>query len=208
MSIAEEYEQERKKLELDRRLDWSTFSRDFIAVGEKLEPMTVQIWFDLLAIESPLLRSGQPTVDVIVDYIWRNKASRPSNKWLEFIQVFLLRRRVIKTIKDGKEGPALLHVIYEHVKSSLDEFPSTAGEKSRKRSNSMSPISGEASMIDELANRYGTNPEEVLKMPVRRAFALQRTIRASTIPGYKLLEPDSLRAIKSKFLNSINDGNE
>jgi hypothetical protein len=208
MSIAEEYEQERKKLELDRKLDWSTFSRDFIAAGEKLEPMTVQIWFDLLAIKSPLLYGGQPTVDVLTDYVWRNKASRPSNKWLILWGVYWLKKRIIRTIMKEDEGPALIHVIHEHVKSSLDEFPSVSGTKSRKRSNSMSPISGEASMIDELAHRYGTNPEDVLKMPVRRAFALQRIIRSTTIPGYKLLEPDSLRAIKSKFLNNINNGTE
>ena len=61
-------------------------------------------------------------------------------------------------------------------------------------------------MVDEIASRYSINPEEVLKMPLRRAFALQRTMRMATITDYKLLEPQSLRDIKSKYLNSLNNG--
>jgi len=61
-------------------------------------------------------------------------------------------------------------------------------------------------MIDELATRYSLHPDDILQMPLRKAFSLQRTIRLSTIPGYKLLEADSLRELKSKYLNSLNNG--
>ena len=206
MDIAAEYEREREELELNRSLDWSTFSRDYIAVGEKLEPMTLQTWFDLLALKSPLLYGTTPTIDVITDYIWRHKVKKPSHKWVEFCMVYWLRRKVIKAIKLEEEGFALLHVIHQHVKNSIDEFPTEAGQKARKKVNSMSSVSGEASMVDEIAHRYSMHPEDALKMPLRRAFALQRTIRTSTIPGYKLLEPDSIRAIKSEYLNSLNNG--
>jgi len=206
MDIVAEYEREREELELNRSLDWSTFSRDYIAVGEKLEPMTLQTWFDLLALKSPLLYGTTPTIDVITDYIWRHKEKKPSHSWLVFWMIYWLRRRVIKAIKSEEEGFALLKVIHQHVKNSIDEFPTEAGQKARKKVNSMSSVSGEASMVDEIAHRYSMHPEDVLKMPLRRAFALQRTIRTSTIPGYKLLEPDSIRAIKSEYLNSLNNG--
>jgi hypothetical protein len=206
MTIAEEYEKEREELELNRSLDWSTFSRDYIVAGVKLEPMTLQTWFDLLALKSPLLYGRMPTLDVLADYIWRNKGKKPSNRLLKYWQLSRLKRKVFKLLKNEEEGIALLSVIHKHVKNSLDEFPSEANQKSTRKTNSMSSVSGEASMIDEIAHRYSLHPEEVLKMPLRRAFALQRTIRVSTIPGYKLLEPDSIRAIKSEYLNSVNNG--
>ena len=42
MDIAQQYKEEREKLELNRILDWSTFSKDYIVAGEKLNPMTVK----------------------------------------------------------------------------------------------------------------------------------------------------------------------
>ena len=206
MDIAAAYEKEREELELNRSLDWSTFSRDYIVAGIKLEPMTLQTWFDLLALKSPLLYGKTPTLDVLTDYIWRNKGKNPSNRLIVFWQLSRLKRKVFKLLKNEVEGIALLRVIHQHVKNSLDEFPSEANQKSTRKVNSMSSVSGEASMVDEIAHRYSMNPEDVLKMPLRRAFALQRTIRVSTIPGYKLLEPDSIRAIKSEYLNSLNNG--
>ena len=206
MNIAQEYQEEREKIELNRTLDWSTFSKDYIVAGEKLKPMTVQVWFDLLAIKSPLLYSDEPTVEAIVDYIWRNSSRYSASGWLKEWRIFRLYRRVTKSIKNKKEGASLVYVLCEHIKTSLDEFPTDQSTATSKKVNSLPIISGEASMVDELASRYSIHPEEVLAMPLRRAFSLQRTIRMSTIPGYKLLEPDSLRAIKSKYLNSLNNG--
>ena len=205
MDIAQEYQEEREKLELNRILDWSTFSKDYIVAGEKLKPMTVQVWFDLLAIKSPLLYSDEPTVEAIVDYIWRNSSRYSAYGWLKEWRIFWLYRRVIKSIKKKKEGASLVYVLCEHLKDSLDEFPIDQSTATSKKVNSLPVISGEASMIDELASRYSIHPDDVLAMTLRRAFSLQRTIRMSTIPGYKLLEPDSLREIKSKYLNQLNN---
>ena len=206
MDIAQQYKEEREKLELNRILDWSTFSKDYIVAGEKLKPMTVQVWFDLLAIKSPLLYSDEPTVEAIVDYIWRNSNRYSASGWFKEWRIFWLYRRVIKSIKKKKEGASLVYVLCEHLKDSLDEFPIDQSTATSKKVNTLPVISGEASMIDEMASRYSIHPEDVLAMTLRRAFSLQRTIRMSTIPGYKLLEPDSLRAIKSKYLNSLNNG--
>lgn len=208
MTIAEQYQAERGKLEINRQLDWSTFSKDYIVAGETLVPMTVQTWFDMLAIKSPMIHSNEPGVDAIIDYIWRNSQRHTENKWLREWRLFWLQRRVIKTLKNKSEGAALIMVLSEHLKSSLDEFPIDSGKATQKKRNSMPAVAGEASMIDELAHRYSLHPDEVLNMPLRRAFSLQRTIRISTIPGYKLLEPDSLRAIKSKYLQSLNHGHQ
>ena len=206
MDIAQQYQAEREKLELNRILDWSTFSKDYIVAGEKLNPMTVQVWFDLLALKSPMIYGDEPTVEAIVDYIWRNSNRYSASGWFKELRIFWLYRRVIKSIKKKKEGASLVYVLCEHLKDSLDEFPIDQSTATSKKVNSLPVISGEASMIDEMASRYSIHPEDVLAMPLRRAFSLQRTIRMSTIPGYKLLEPDSLRAIKSKYLNSLNNG--
>jgi hypothetical protein len=206
MNIAQEYQEEREKIELNRTLDWSTFSKDYIVAGEKLKPMTVQVWFDLLALKSPMIYGDEPTVEAIVDYIWRNSVRYKESGWIKDWRVFWLYRRVFKSIKNTADGMDMVAVLCEHLKTSLDEFPTDQSTATSKKVNSLPVISGEASMIDELASRYSIHPEDVLAMTLRRAFSLQRTIRMSTIPGYKLLEPDSLRAIKSKYLNSLNNG--
>jgi len=206
MTIAEEYQAERERLELNRQLDWSTFSKDYIVAGEKLKQMTVQTWFDLLALKSPMLYKEEPTLESIVDYVWRNSTRFTENYWLKEWRVFWLYRRVLKSVRKTSDGMDMVATVYEHLKSSLDEFPTDTNGSSSGNTNKISPVSGEASMVDELATRYSMNPEDVLKMPLRRAFSLQRTIRLSTIPGYKLLEADSIRAIKSKYLQSLNNG--
>jgi hypothetical protein len=205
MTIAEKYQAERERLQLNRTLDWSTFSREFIAAGETLKPMTVQVWFDLLAIKSPILSAEGLTAEAVTDYVWRNCKRHTRRIWLKEWRLYWLQRRIEKAIDDEAECEALLNVIFDHVKDAFDEFPSSSGASTRQV-NSMSGTSGEAAMLDEIAHRYGMNPQDVLKMPLRRAFALQRTIRLATIPEYKLLEPDSLRAIKSEYLNSLNNG--
>ncbi len=205
MTIAEKYQSERERLELNRTLDWSTFSREFIAAGETMVPMTVQVWFDLLAVKSPILSAEGITLDSVTDYVWRNCKRHTGQTWIKEWRLYWLQRRIEKALSKESSADALLTVIFDHVKESFDEFPSSPGATSRQV-NSMPGASGEASMVDEIASRYGMNPTDVLKMPLRRAFALQRTIRLATIPEYKLLEPDSLRAIKSEYLNNLNNG--
>lgn len=205
MTVQEEYQAERDRLELNRILDWSTFSREFIVAGEKLVPMKVQDWFDLIAIGSPMMCMKEPTVEGLVDYIWRHSARKTNNPILKFWRLFWLERRILKALSNETEAEAMIHVVSEHLKSSLDEYPEDAGSSKNKRSNSMSSVAGETCMIDEIASRYSMNPDDVLKMPLRRAFALQRTMRMATVPEYKLLEPKSLREIKSKYLNSLNN---
>ena len=189
-------------------LDWSTYRKDYIVAGETLKPMTVQNWFDLLSIKSPLLFSAEPTFSSIVDYVWKNSGRFTTKKWLAEWRLFWLQRRVIKSLRHKVNGLAMVLVLMEHIKTSLDEFPTDSSNATSKKVNSMPVVSGEASMIDELASRYSIHPDEVLQMPLRRAFSLQRTIRISTIQGYKLLEADSLRALKSKYLNSLNNGQQ
>lgn len=205
MTIAEKYQSERERLELNRTLDWSTFAREFKAAGEVLKPMTVQVWFDLLAVKSPILTGEGLTEEALIDYIWRNCKRHTRNRTLKEWRLFWIQRRVDKALRDDDEAEALFKVVFTHVKETFDEFPSTSNATASQR-NAMPSASGEAAMLDEIAHRYGISPEEVLKMPLRRAFALQRTIRMATIPNYKLLEPDSLRAIKTEYLNSLNNG--
>ena len=204
MTIFDEYENERERLERNRALDWSTFKVEYIVAGESLEPMTVQTWFDLLALNSPFLVGRNPTIEAVVDYIWRHSPKRTDSRLLREWRLFWLDHKVRKSLK--KEEDLVVDVIRQHLQSQIDEFPSDARQAGTAKNNSMSSVSGEASMIDEIAHRYALHPDEVLDMPLRQAFALQRTIRISTIPDYKLLEPDSLREIKSRYIQSLNNG--
>jgi len=206
MTIAEEYQAEREKLELNRALDWSTFSQEYIAAGEVLEPMTVQVWFDLLALKSPIIMAETPTLESIVDYVWRNCKRHTKNSILKKWRLFWIQRKIEKCLANREQASCLTLVLFEHIKNSFDEFPVDASQATSKKTNSMPSVAGEAALVDEIASRYAIHPDEVLTMPLRRAFTLQRTIRTCTIPEYKLLEPESLRAIKSKYLNNLNNG--
>lgn len=206
MDITEQYQKERDSIELNRSLDWSTFGAEYTVAGEPLGMMTVQTWFDLLAIGSPLITSDVPTVAALVDYIWRNSQRHTDKPWLRLWRLWRLERRVIKELSNEDTAEPLLTVTLEHVKNSIDEFPLSGCAGGTRTTNSLSQYSGDASMVDEIAHRYSLHPDEVLSMPLRKAFSLQRVIRISTIPDHKILEPESLRAIKSKYLNQLNNG--
>ena len=208
MDITEQYQKERANIELNRSFDWSTFGNEYTAAGEPLGLMTVQTWFDLLAVGSPLITSDVPTVESLVDYIWRNSQRHTDMPLLRLWRLWRLERRVIKELSNSETAEPLLTVTLEHVKNSIDEFPLSGGAGGTRTTNSLSQYSGDASMIDEIAHRYSLHPDDVLAMPLRKAFSLQRVIRISTIPDHKILEPESLRAIKSTYLNQINNGQE
>ena len=118
----------------------------------------------------------------------------------------MIERRVAKDLKKKETAEALIEVVLDHINTSLNEFPSSVSSARQSRTNSVSMYSGDASMIDEIASRYSMHPDEVLKLPLRKAFSLQRVIRVTTIPDYKMLEPESLRAIKTKHLQQLNNG--
>ena len=206
MNIAEKYTAERNRLEQNRSLDWSSYKREFTAAGELLQPLTVQNWFDLTLAQSAVITGDALTVDSVIDYIWRNSARHTGNRYLKEWRLYFLQRRVEKAFNAEDSAAALIKVIFEHVKEAFDEFPQamSGGESGAK--NAMPAVTGEAQMLDEIAHRYGMRPQDVLQMPLRQAFALQRTIRLATIPEYKLLEPQSLRTIKSEYLQGLNNG--
>lgn len=203
MNLSEKYSKEREQLELNRSLDWSTMSREYIAAGETLEPITVQVWFDLLVLKSPLLCGGDITVESVVDYVWRNSKRRTASKLRKAWRLYWIQHRIEKELDKDESAEQLMSVIYEHIKVSFDEYPEALSLRTKKN-NSMPSAAGETQMLDEIGHRYGIDPREVLSMSLRQAFALQRTIRINTIEGYKLLEPESLRAIKSEFLKTKN----
>jgi len=205
MTIPEQYEQERQKLETNRSLDWSTFRKEFFAAGEELMPMTVQTWFDLLLVQSPIVMNQEITVESVIDYIWRNCKRYTDVKILKEWRLYWLQKRVLKCLSKPETSESMVRVVCQHVEDSFAEFPECKDTAMAAGNNTMSGISGEASMLDEIAHRYGMNPMDVLSFPLRRAFSLQRTIRTALIPEYKLLEPASLREIKSQYLNSINN---
>lgn len=204
MTIAEKYQAERERIELNRVLDWSTMGAEHKVLGEKLEPMTVQTWFDLLAVKSPVLYNGTPTPESVVDYIWRHNAKKTGNKIMRFLRLLWIEFKVARAFR--RIDFDMMHVLVNHADMALEEYPSENQEPSKRKSNTMPGISGPASMVDELAARYSLHPQEVLKMPLRQAFSLQRVIRTTTIPDYKLSEPESLKKIKREFLTELNNG--
>lgn len=206
MTIAEKYQRERERIELNRVLDWSTMATQHKVLGEKLNPLTVQTWFDLLAVKSPVLYNKTPTPEGVVDYIWRNSPKRTTNKLLRFFRLLWVEIKVARAF--GRLDLEMMRVLVNHADMALEEYPSDNQEPSQRKSNTMPGISGPASMVDEIASRYSMHPSEVLKMPLRQAFALQRIIRTTTIPGYQLTEPESLKKIKREFLTELNNGTQ
>lgn len=204
MTIAEKYQAERDRIETNRVLDWSTMGTEHKVLGEKLEQMTVQTWFDLLAVKSPVLYNGTPTQASVVDYIWRHSKKRTNNKILRFFRLLWIEIKVARAYK--RLDLDMMRVLVNHADMALEEYPSDNQEPSQRKSNTMPGISGPASMVDEIASRYSLHPREVLSMPLRQAFALQRVIRTITIPDYQLTEPESLKKIKREFLTELNNG--
>lgn len=205
MTIAEKYQAERDTLEIGRSMDWSSYDIDYIVAGEKLEPMTVGTWFDLLIVKSPIVTNENITIESIVDYVWRNSKKRTNNIILKQWRLFWIDRKITQNLKNEQSADQLVKVLKEHVKMSFTEVPDGSTESPSGYTNKMKEFCGEAAMVDEIAHRYSMNPMDVLKMPLRQAFALQRVIRMSTIPNYQLLEPSSLRSVKSEFLKHINN---
>jgi hypothetical protein len=208
MTIAEEYQAEREKLELNRALDWTSSGYAYTIAGENLVNMTVQTWFDLLAVKDSILHAKNFSVATITDYLWRHSTSKTANAFKKHWRIFLIGHRVKRALKNIDTAVPLIDAVEHHLNTSLEEYPNDRGSSTSRKKNSMDAVSGSASMVDEIASRYSMSPNEVLAMPLRRAFALQKVIRLSTIPNYNLLEPDSLRAIKSKYLQSLNNGKD
>lgn len=204
MTIAEQYTSERERLELNRSLDWSTYSRTYKAAGETLKPLTVQSWFDLLAVKSPMLTGAGLTVESIVDYIWRCSRRHTSNVLLKEWRLWWIHSRVNKCLDTTEGAEALMGVLNRHIGDAFDEYPEQMQSGNVSNRTAMSNACGEAYLVDELAHRYGVNPEIVLKWDLRKAFQLQKVIRTVTNPEYKTLEPRSLLNIKSDFLKQQN----
>ncbi len=204
MTIAEQYTAERERLELNRALDWSTYSRTYKAAGETLKPLTVQAWFDLLAAKSPILTGAGLTVESIVDYIWRCSSRHTSNVLLKEWRLWWIHSRVNKCLDSTAGAEAVMRVINQHIGDAFDEYPEQVQGGNFSARTAMSHASGEAYLVDELAHRYGVSPDLVLTWSLRKAFQLQKAARTVTNPDYKALEPRSLLNIKSDFLKQQN----
>lgn len=204
MTIAEQYTAERERLELNRSLDWSTYSRTYKAAGETLQPLTVQAWFDLLAVKSPILSGSGLTVESIVDYIWRCSNRHTSNLLLKEWRLWWIHSRVNKCLDTEAGAAALMGVLNRHIGDAFDEYPEQMQGGNFSNRTTMSHASGEAYFVDELAHRYGVSPDLVLTWSLRKAFQLQKAARTVTNPDYKALEPRSLLNIKSDFLKQQN----
>jgi len=204
MTIADQYTAERERLELNRALDWSTYSRTYKAAGETLKPLTVQAWFDLLAAKSPILTGAGLTVESIVDYIWRCSTRHTNNVFLKEWRLWWIHSRVNKCLDSTAGAEAVMRVINQHIGDAFDEYPEQVQGGNFSARTAMPHASGEAYFVDELAHRYGVSPELVLTWSLRKAFQLQKAARTVTNPDYKALEPRSLLNIKSDFLKQKN----
>jgi hypothetical protein len=204
MTIAEQYTAERERLELNRALDWSTYSRTYKAAGETLKPLTVQAWFDLLAAKSPILTGAGLTVESIVDYIWRCSIRHTSNVLFKEWRLWWIHSRVNKCLDSTAGAEAVMGVINQHIGDAFDEYPEQVQGGNFSARTAMPHASGEAYFVDELAHRYGVSPDLVLTWNLRKAFQLQKAARTVTNPDYKALEPRSLLNIKSDFLKQQN----
>lgn len=188
----------------NRLLAW--FSGSSIEpVGEiALVPLSGKAWVDLKLVENNIICGGNATDDDVLGYLWRN--SKDYNPEAN-ANTEKAKKRIGNLFGKSEEGE-FLKIASNHLNDAFAEIPERAETetKSFSRENRMPAIEGIIGAVDEVAARYGQNPEHVLNWSMNRVFQLQKAIRLATIPDYKLAEPKIIKIIKNEILTEINNG--
>jgi len=193
--------EETQKILQNRLLAWATGCDEFDLMGISLRPLTGRAWIDLRLIENALVCQGEITDDEIMAYIWRNskkysfKKSRKAEK----------EKKKIGFLYE-KFNSEILALVFEHLDFAFQEVQSSSqsGNSISYSNQIIEDVDHMIKAVDEVAARYGQNPIEVLDWPINQILQFQKALRLSTIPDYKLKEPESIRKIKSEILTELN----
>lgn len=194
------YEAEKKRIEENRSLAWSSMELVETFGEIEMKPMSVRAWVDLRASGNSFIVGGETSFDGIFAYVWRNCGKYTTKRGLLSVwHKWRLERKLKKT-----DLLDCLNAIDSHLQQAFDEVPETSSDGGYSRSSAIPGVDSITSAIDEVAARYGRDPESVLDWPISRLFGLQKAMRAATIPNYKPLAPKSIRDISGKILEAIN----
>lgn len=198
--LAQQLEETKARIIEDRLLAWSSVGLSGSIAGVEVRPLTARAWIDLRLAGNPVVTTGNIEATDIYNYIWRN-----SHRYCTGRRVKRLKRAIMKAVKKSDDFEVYSQVL-DHLRAAFSETPKACTKGGVSRSNVIEAVEGIVGAIDEVAHRYGQDPEAVCDWPLSRIFQLQKAMRLATVPDYKLLEPDSIRSIKREILINLNNG--
>lgn len=204
--LADDLREAEARIVENRLLAWSSDAGEETIGKMSLVPFTAKAWVDLKLVGNKMVCDGKPTDDDVLEYLWRNskhygpEANAKTQK----------AKKAIGYLFGKSKDNELQMIAYRHLNDAFAEIPEcvNSGSNSFSRENKMPAIEGIVGAIDEVAARYGQNPQDVLSWSMNRIFQLQKAIRLATIPDYKLAEPGLVKMIKQEILTEINNGTE
>lgn len=197
----QQYLDERERVKRNRKLVFSSIGNSDTIAGFEVRPLTARAYLDLDLVGNDVL-GGVPTDTGIKQYIFRNHVRYPLGK----VRKFFVEWRIEKLLKEEASEAELVNGIEQHVSDAFTEVAQSPSEGGFHRQTKLGAVDGMTGAIDEVAARHGQSSGDVADYPLCKIFALQKAGRMATIPNYKVLEPKSLRDIKTQHLNQMNDG--
>lgn len=204
-----EYENECERLTFERLQSFSSIGACTSIAGLDVYMLTIRAWIDLRLCENEIVLGGF-SWECLAKYLkrisvhYREGRAVALSNWHRW----QIERTVYKASKNFEQAEKIIDDTRKHLNQAFQERPQSIQCGGFARDNNIPPVEGVVSMVDELASRYGCHPMQILMLPISCAFALQKAARIATIPDYKLLEPQSLRDIKSEYLQSIQRGGD
>ena len=195
------YIEERGRVSRNRKRVFSSIGNADTIAGFEVRPLTARAYLDLELVDNDML-NGDASDTGIKQYIFRNHVSYPLGR----IRKFFVESRIEKLLRVEDSEMELVKGIFQHVSDAFTEMPQSAGDGSFHRSNKLGAVDGMVGSIHEVAAYHGQSSDKVADYPLCKIFAIQKAGRMATVPNYKVLEPKSLRDIKTLHLNNLNDG--
>lgn len=192
MNHYQQYIKRRTEIEESRLKAFSSIGLASDLLGIKCNRLTARAWIDLRLVKNGILM-GSPTQIAVCQYIYRVHFAYPLTGW----QKFKVERHVSRRWKRSPIN--LLGEVYDHLKAAFAEEPESVGAGATQ-SNKIEGVEGVVSSIDEVAARYGQDPDVIAEKPLAKIFALQKASRLATIPGYNLSEPKDLQDFKTAHM--------
>lgn len=195
------YIEERDRVKRNRKRVFSSIGNLDTIAGFVVRPLTARAYLDLELIDNDVL-DGVPSTQGIKQYIFRNHEAYP----LGAVRKYLVETRIEKLLSKDETEDELISGIFRHISDAFTEAAQSPGDGSFHRQTKLGAVDGMTGAIDEVAARHGQSSDDVADYPLCKIFALQKAGRMATVPNYKVLEPKSLRDIKTQHLNDLNDG--
>ena len=163
-----------------------------VCKGVDLKPLTFQAAIDLYFAENPLLTGGEIDAEQCILYLWRNAAQYRTGdqKALDAVVAACLKLTAARMVA----------VCKQHVINAFFDVPVRGGRSSSSELPAVEPL---IAIVEEMAARYGLDPEKVLGWPVARGYALQRAAYLRTIPEYSPPIPKTLFDLRNLYAEEL-----